>query len=328
MNGIGERLRQKREELGLTIEQAAEATKFRPELIRAVEDGRAGLFSAGAHRNGFVRTYAKVLGLDGDALVRDQKTEEERAQEALRGIRPKPTGGPKLRRVAVILIVVAVVAVAVSVVVNLIGRGRPAADGDRGADQVASRVERAEGDVLKGGGGAGGAAGAAGARGAGGAPEMDYVPAPRSAEPAAGGEGGNLPGGGYGLSGGSQVRTGSGEQGAASAWRESPAGGGMTGGVTGAESGAVADSARVRALEVAAERHSVFLILRAGDQEIYDGWIYRGTRKVFRGSGEFVIVSLSSSEGVSVMLDGRQIALPESLAEDKSVADWPVPANP
>jgi hypothetical protein len=39
-------------------------------------------------------------------------------------------------------------------------------------------------------------------------------------------------------------------------------------------------------------------------------------------------VSLSSSEGVSVTLDGQQMVLPEPQAEDKSLADWPVAPGP
>ncbi|MFZ1947253.1 MAG: helix-turn-helix domain-containing protein [bacterium] len=322
MNGIGERLRQKREELGLSVEQAAEATKFRPELIRAVEEGRAGLFSASAHRNGFVRTYAKVLGLDGDELVRSQKSEEERAQEALRGIGPRPTGGPKLSRIAVILIAVAVVAVIASVVVNLAGRSEPSPGDDNGAAQPATRQEKAgrDGGQATGGSSAGEAGGAAGSRAVGSAPDMDYIPSSKATAPgvggAAGGAVGDLPG--RGVVPGGRVEAGSsvGE----------PVAGLPAGTLQGAD--AAGDSVRIRALEVAAERHSVFLILKDGERDVYDGWIYRGTRKVFRGSGEFVIVSLSSSEGVSVTLDGRPIVLPEPQAEDKSLADWPIAPGP
>ena len=42
MEVIGERLKRRREELGLSLEQAAEATKFPPEIIVAVEEGRVG----------------------------------------------------------------------------------------------------------------------------------------------------------------------------------------------------------------------------------------------------------------------------------------------
>jgi transcriptional regulator with XRE-family HTH domain len=321
MDGIGERLRQKREELGLSIEQAAEATKFRPELIRAVEEGRAGLFSASAHRNGFVRTYAKVLGLDGDDLVRSQKSEEERAQEVLRSIRPRPTGGPKLGRIAVILIAVAVVAVILSVVINLAGRTKSAPGGDGGASQAAAREDKAgrEGAQATGGSPAGeygNATGATGSRAVGGAPDMDYIPSPRATVPGVGGEVGDLPGQ-------SVVPTGRVETGVAPG---QPGAGSPAGTLQGGAG--VADSTRTSALEVAAERHSVFLILKDGERDVYDGWIYRGTRKVFRGSGQFVIVSLSSSEGVSVTLDGQQMVLPEPQAEDKSLADWPVAPGP
>ena len=143
METIGERLRRKREELGLTIEAAAEATKFRPELIRDVEEGRAGLFGARVYQEGFVRTYARFLGLDGDALIRDQKSEEERAQEALKGLKPSPVARPRLRRIAVGIIVVAAIAVAVFLFLDRVsertGRERNAAGA--GAADSAARVQ-------------------------------------------------------------------------------------------------------------------------------------------------------------------------------------------
>ena len=97
-----------------------------------------------------------------------------------------------------------------------------------------------------------------------------------------------------------------------------PSGGARTGAVpTQGATGA-------RALEVAAGRHSVYLILASGEQIVFDGWVYGGMRKMFRGD-EFVIVSLSSVEGVSLVLDGRPVALPEiDPAGQKSIGDWPV----
>jgi cytoskeletal protein RodZ len=40
MERIGERLRRRREELGFTVDDIARATKYRPEVIKAVEEGR------------------------------------------------------------------------------------------------------------------------------------------------------------------------------------------------------------------------------------------------------------------------------------------------
>jgi cytoskeleton protein RodZ len=111
MERIGERLRRRREELGFTIADIAKATKYRADVIKAVEEGRTGVFPAVAYRQAFLRAYADKLGLNPSEIVRDQKSEEERVQEALKGIRVKPRKMPGLRRTAIWLLVIVAVAV-------------------------------------------------------------------------------------------------------------------------------------------------------------------------------------------------------------------------
>ena len=110
MERIGERLRRRREELGFTIDDIARATKYRPDVIKAVEEGRAGVFPAEAYRQAFLRAYADKLGLDAAEVVREQKSEEERVREALKGIRFKARTNHRLRRTLIWLVVVVAVA--------------------------------------------------------------------------------------------------------------------------------------------------------------------------------------------------------------------------
>ena len=112
MERVGEKLRRRREELGFTIEDIARATKYRPEIIKAVEEGRAGVFPAEAYRQAFLRAYAEKLDLDPAEVVREQKSEEERVQEALKGIRLKPRTGRGLRRTLIWPVVIVAVAAA------------------------------------------------------------------------------------------------------------------------------------------------------------------------------------------------------------------------
>jgi cytoskeletal protein RodZ len=318
MEGIGERLKRKREEMGLSIEQAAEATKFRPEMIQAVEEGRPGVFSARVYQDGFIRGYAQMLGLDGEALVREQKSEEERAQEALRGIRIRPPSTSKLRRTALVVITVAVVGVLTSILIDrLVTRPRESGEEGSGAGQAAATdsVRRSTA--------------AAGSR------KMAYIPgssreasADAADEAGAGGEAG--PGAGLARpgAGGGERAEGSSAPGASpvtvqSAGASTPVspGGQASGQPPGASQEQAAES---KSLEVAAGRHSVYLILASGEQVIFDGWVYGGTRKMFRGH-DLVVVSLSSTEGVSMVLEGRPVALPEAGPEgQKSIGDWPV----
>ncbi len=112
MERIGEKLRRRREELGFTIDDIARATKYRSDVIQAIEEGRTGVFPAEAYRQAFLRAYADKLGLDPAEVVREQKSEEERIQEALKGIRLRPRTGFGRRRTMVWLVVIVVVAVA------------------------------------------------------------------------------------------------------------------------------------------------------------------------------------------------------------------------
>jgi cytoskeleton protein RodZ len=116
MERVGEKLRRRREELGFTIDDIARATKYRPDVIQAIEEGRSGVFPAEAYRQAFLRAYADKLGLDPADIVREQKSEEERVQEALKGIRLKPRTGPGLRRTLVWLAVIVGVAAGILLV--------------------------------------------------------------------------------------------------------------------------------------------------------------------------------------------------------------------
>ena len=124
MERIGEKLRRRREELGFTVEDIARATKYRPDVIQAVEEGRAGVFPAEAYRQAFLRAYAVKLGLDANEVVREQKSEEERVREALKGLRLKARTVPRLRRTLVWLIIVAAAAAALLVVYDRMIRVR------------------------------------------------------------------------------------------------------------------------------------------------------------------------------------------------------------
>jgi cytoskeleton protein RodZ len=324
MEGIGERLKRKREEMGLSIEQAAEATKFRPELIEAVEEGRPGLFNAPVYQDGFIRGYARMLGLDGDALVREQKTEEERAQDALRGIRIRPPSNSKLRRTAVVVIAVAVAGVLISILIDRLVT-RP-----RGPEENAPATREAAASAAQDSVGHG--APTAGSR------KMDYVPEPPEAvAPSATGSLGTTPSatGSLGTPSVADLYSGRDEQGASaeqnqvssepSAAADRSTQPPRTGPALPTEGAVPAQGGTgARSLEVTAGRHSVYLILASGEQIVYDGWVYGGMRKMFRGD-EFVIVSLSSVEGVSLALDGRPVALPEiDPTGQKSIGDWPV----
>lgn len=66
---IGERLRAAREAQGLSLEEAAEQTRIKRVYLEALESEAFAAFPSPAHARGFLRRYARWLGLDEAALV-------------------------------------------------------------------------------------------------------------------------------------------------------------------------------------------------------------------------------------------------------------------
>lgn len=69
MKDIGLKLKEKREENGVSIEEAAEDLKMRPSQIISLEEGKKEDFKDVLFLKYFIRDYAKYLGLDGEKLV-------------------------------------------------------------------------------------------------------------------------------------------------------------------------------------------------------------------------------------------------------------------
>lgn len=69
MKDIGLKLKEKREENGVTIEEAAEDLKMRPSQIESLENGVKEDFKDVGMLKLFIRDYAKYLGLDGEKMV-------------------------------------------------------------------------------------------------------------------------------------------------------------------------------------------------------------------------------------------------------------------
>jgi cytoskeleton protein RodZ len=65
----GSKLKQAREARQLTLHEIEWATKIRAEFLQALEEDRFDLLPSGTHARGFLRSYARYLGLDADALV-------------------------------------------------------------------------------------------------------------------------------------------------------------------------------------------------------------------------------------------------------------------
>ncbi|MBN8246337.1 MAG: helix-turn-helix domain-containing protein [Verrucomicrobia bacterium] len=69
MRSTGDLLRAERERRRLTVTQVADATKIKGDHIRAIEADEWGAFSAPVYVRGFVKTYARHLRLDVEAIA-------------------------------------------------------------------------------------------------------------------------------------------------------------------------------------------------------------------------------------------------------------------
>lgn len=69
MKEIGIKLKAKREENGVSVEEAAEDLKMRPSQITSVEEGNGEVFKDKVFLKYFVRDYAKYLGLDSEKII-------------------------------------------------------------------------------------------------------------------------------------------------------------------------------------------------------------------------------------------------------------------
>jgi len=81
---LGAALRAAREFRGLTLQDVADATRIRLSYVEALEDLRLDELPSRPFTIGYVKSYAKVLGLDGDAAVARFKVDVPDDSEPLR----------------------------------------------------------------------------------------------------------------------------------------------------------------------------------------------------------------------------------------------------
>ena len=69
MKEIGEKLKEAREEHGISVEEAAEDLKLKTTQIKNIEDGNFKAFKDVFNLKTFIRSYSKYLGLDEDKIM-------------------------------------------------------------------------------------------------------------------------------------------------------------------------------------------------------------------------------------------------------------------
>ena len=71
MKEIGLKLKSKREDNGVSLDEAAADLKMRVSQLESIEEGRDDDFKDVFSLKYFIRDYAKYLGLDGEALLEE-----------------------------------------------------------------------------------------------------------------------------------------------------------------------------------------------------------------------------------------------------------------
>lgn len=71
MKEIGETLKEARENIGITIEEAANDLKLKPSQIENIEAGNKDAFQDIFYLKYFIRDYSKYLGLDYEDMIDD-----------------------------------------------------------------------------------------------------------------------------------------------------------------------------------------------------------------------------------------------------------------
>ena len=71
MPSFGEKLKLERERQNITLDQVSVSTKIAIRMLRAIEEDNFNQLPGGIFNKGFIRAYARVLGLDEEQTLAD-----------------------------------------------------------------------------------------------------------------------------------------------------------------------------------------------------------------------------------------------------------------
>src|ERR1019366_8301347 len=91
MGAFGERLRREREMRDISLDEIAAVTKIGTRLLRALEDEQFDLLPGGIFNKGYVRAYAKYVGIDEEKAVADYLQAAHEAAPDVHGIAEENT---------------------------------------------------------------------------------------------------------------------------------------------------------------------------------------------------------------------------------------------
>lgn len=140
MGSFGDRLRREREMRGITLDEIAESTKIARRHLEALEKEDFDALPGGIFNRGFVRSYARYLGIDEDQAVADYSAAAAEPVEGEKFPLDIPEPGPELnpRRSTLPLILALVALVAVLAIFWARTRSRSAENQDSASTSMPS----------------------------------------------------------------------------------------------------------------------------------------------------------------------------------------------
>lgn len=97
-DGVGNKLREARGRRKLSLQDVEEATRIRGRYLQAIEDEDWEQLPGDTYARAFVRTYAALVGLDGERLAEEQRRAQGAARPGERLPRVEPRPRPAGRR--------------------------------------------------------------------------------------------------------------------------------------------------------------------------------------------------------------------------------------
>ncbi|MBI2840425.1 MAG: DUF4115 domain-containing protein [Acidobacteria bacterium] len=111
MSSFGARLKRERELRGIGLAEIAKASKISTRLLEAIESDKYDILPGGVFNRGFIRSYARHLGLNEEDVINDYlQSMQQKSEETPAPVRPLPPSAtmppvrmPLLIQVAIVL---------------------------------------------------------------------------------------------------------------------------------------------------------------------------------------------------------------------------------
>jgi cytoskeletal protein RodZ len=97
---VGKKLREARTRRKLSLVEVEAETKIRPRYLQAIENEEWEQLPSETYARAFIRTYGRLLGLDGERLAEEQRRSQGAARpgERLPRVDPRPRPVSRARR--------------------------------------------------------------------------------------------------------------------------------------------------------------------------------------------------------------------------------------